>query len=70
MEACAAEIRELVRRMEEDGAVEEGVSGEMERVVIACKDFCVGNVVWSLSTERYGMGGMRRVDGGGIELII
>ena len=75
-EAYAAEIREMVRRMKDDEAddarlaTEEGLSDEMERVIQACKDFCVGNIAWSLVTERYGMGEMRRLDDGGIELVI
>lgn len=71
LEACAQELREMVNRMEEDGSfLDEGLSCEMERVIQACKDFCVGNIVWSLTTGRYGMNKMRRLEDGGIELVI
>ena len=77
VDGAAAEVWRSGEALEREAAVlmarygaEPGLGRDVERLIDGCRIFCTANVRWSLVTERYGMGAMRRLDGGAIELVI
>ncbi len=64
------ELEESAAKLRAKYIHEPEILPDLEIFIDTCKYFCTANVSWSLVSERYQMASMKRLEGGGIEMVM